>query len=97
MIRKVYLKMNEELKYKVIKKLIDSNGNKQRAAIELGCTVRHINRMIKGYKEKGKAFFIHGNRGKKPAHTIDNSVKQDIVDLYKTKYEGSNLTHFSNC
>lgn len=95
MIRKVYLKMNEELKYKVIKKLIDSNGNKQRAAIELGCTVRHINRMIKGYKEKGKAFFIHGNRGKKPAHTIDNSVKQDIVDLYKTKYEGSNLTHFS--
>lgn len=87
--------MNEELKYEVIKKLIDSNGNKQRAAIELSCTVRHINRMIKGYKEKGKAFFIHGNCGKKPAHTIDDSVKQTIVDLYKTKYEYSNLTHFS--
>ncbi|WP_456237147.1 ISNCY family transposase [Clostridium hydrogenum] len=87
--------MNEELKYKVIKKLIDSNGSKQRAAIELGCTVRHINRMINGYKEKGKAFFVHGNCGKKPSHTIDDSVKKDIIDLYKTKYEDANLTHFS--
>lgn len=94
-IRKVDLRMNEELKYEVIKKLVDSNGNKQRAAIELNCTVRNINRMINGYKEKGKAFFIHGNRGRKPAHALAESVKQDIIDLYRTKYENSNLVHFS--
>lgn len=93
--RKVVLKMNENAKYEIIKKLVESNGNKQRAAIEINCTVRHVNRMIKGYKEKGKAFFIHGNRGRKPAHALADSIKQTIVDLYRTKYENTNLTHFS--
>jgi len=26
--------------------------------------------MIAGYKSKGKEYFIHGNRGRKPIHTI---------------------------
>lgn len=94
-IRKVNLRMNEDKKYNVIKKLVETNGNKRRAAIELNLTVRHINRMIKGYKEKGKDFFVHGNRGIKPAHTLPDAIKQTIVDLYRTKYENSNLTQFS--
>ena len=54
--RKVELKMNEELKYQTIKKLVETGGNKKRAAIKLQCTVRSIDRMIAGYKEKGKEF-----------------------------------------
>ena len=38
-IRKVMLTMNEQKKYEVIKKLVDTNGNKDRAAIELGSHV----------------------------------------------------------
>ncbi|MBW9174067.1 ISNCY family transposase [Clostridium estertheticum] len=87
--------MNENAKYKIIKKLVDSNGNKRRASIELNCTVRHINRMIIGYKEKGKNFFIHGNRGIKPAHTLPDLTRQTIVSLYCAKYENANLTQFS--
>ena len=41
--RKVELRMNEENKYKIIKKLVETNGNKKRAATRLGCTVRTIN------------------------------------------------------
>ena len=55
--RKVELRMNEQLKYLTIKKLVESKGNKKRAAIELHCTVRSIDRMIAGYNEKGKEFF----------------------------------------
>lgn len=87
--------MNENQKYETIKKLVESGGNKQRAAIKLHCTVRHINRMVKGYKENGKCFFIHGNRGRKPAHALEDSEKRIIIDLYRTRYEGANLTHFS--
>ncbi len=32
--RKVELRMNEEYKYKIIKKLVETNGNKKRAEIE---------------------------------------------------------------
>lgn len=57
--------MTEEQKYRVIKKLVEVDGNKHRAAIELNCSLRHINRMIQGYKKEGKAFFVHGNKGRK--------------------------------
>ena len=36
--RKVELTMNEQNKYLIIKKLVESNGNKKRAAIKLGCS-----------------------------------------------------------
>ena len=54
--RKVKLRMNEEYKYKIIKKLVETNGNKKRAAIKLKRSVRQIDRMIAGYKEYGKDF-----------------------------------------
>lgn len=94
-IRKVILNMDENQKYEIIKKLVDTNGNKKTAALKIGCTVRHINRLIKGYKEKGKAFFIHGNQGRQPTITIPEERKQLILDFYRTKYYDCNLTHFS--
>ncbi|EGG81430.2 hypothetical protein HMPREF9477_01681 [Lachnospiraceae bacterium 2_1_46FAA] len=42
--------MNEQLKYEVIKSLVDHNGNKG-CGFELGCTTRHINRLIQKYTE----------------------------------------------
>lgn len=93
-IRKVLLTMNENQKYELIKKLVDTNGNKKATALKIGCSVRHINRLIKGYRDKGKAFFVHGNRGRQPANTIPSDMKQLILDLYRTKYYNCNLTHY---
>lgn len=93
--RKVELRMNEQKKYDVIKKLVDTNGNKKRAANKLGCTTRHINRMIAGYREFGKAYFIHGNRGRKPAIALSYDEKNNIVDLYTSKYFDCTYTLFA--
>jgi len=87
--------MDEQKKYEVIKKLVDSQGNKDRAAITLGITRRQVDRLIIAYKEKGKAAFIHGNRGRKPAITIPDEVRNTVVDLYRTKYYESNFVHFT--
>ena len=87
--------MKEEEKYIAIKRLVETDGDKQRAAINLGCTVRHINRLIKGYKQEGKSFFVHGNKGRKPVNTINTDTKEMILDLYRTKYWGANFTHYT--
>ena len=89
--------MNEQKKYEVIKSLADhpDTGNKDRAALILGCTKRHINRMLQGYSRNGKDFFIHGNRGKKPATTISIEIRQKVVDLYRTKYFEANFEHYT--
>lgn len=91
--RKVILTMNEGKRFEVIKKLVDTNGNKKNAALKLSCSERHINRMIAGYKRDGKSYFIHGNRGRTPIHAIPNDVKQTILDLYRNKYYDTNFTH----
>lgn len=92
--RKVNLNMTEQYKYEIIKKLVDTNGNKNNAALKLNCTLRHIYRLIKGYKSQGKVFFLHGNRDRQPIHTLPSSTKHMIIDLYRTKYLDANFTHF---
>lgn len=88
--------MDEQKKYKVIKHLVDHpDASKDRAALTLGCTRRHINRMLNGYKKEGKAFFVHGNRGCQPATTIPLETRRRVISLYRTKYDGANFQHFT--
>ena len=93
--RKVVLTLKESEKYLTIKKLVETNGNKKRAATKLGLSVRQINRLIAGYKEFGKEFFVHGNRGRKPAHALSEDDKNQIEDLYNTKYFDCTYTQFT--
>ena len=92
--KKVELRTMEQNKYEIIKNLVDNNGNKQRAAIKLGITIRQVNRLIQIYKTQGKAGFVHGNRGRLPKKTISQEIKNQIIELYKTKYYDANFKHF---
>lgn len=94
--KEVVLSMEEQTKYEVIKELVDhGGGNKLRASKKLGCTVRHVNRMIAGYKEEGEEFFSHGNRGRKPSNAIPQSTRDEVVDLYQSTYFGANFSHYT--
>ena len=92
--RKVELRMNEQLKYELIKEYVDHGGNKNKIALKLSITRRQVDRLIIKYKEKGKSAFVHGNRARKPISTLDKSISEDIILLYKNKYQGWNFTHF---
>ena len=91
--KRIDLRMNEQQKYEVIKSLVDHNGNKKAAALKLGCTHRTINRMIIKYKKHGKEAFIHGNRGRKPIHTISDELAADIITLYNNKYYDATFSY----
>ena len=94
--RKVELKMNEQEKYNTIKEYVDHGGNKNRIALKLSISRRQVDRLIIKYKEKGKAGFVHGNRTHKPINAFDNSISEDIILLYKTKYYDFNFSHFKD-
>lgn len=93
--RKVVLTLKEQEKYQTIKKVVETNGNKKRAAIKLRLTERQINRLIAGYKQFGKEFFVHGNRGRKPANALSDDDKKQIEDLYNSKYFDCTYTQFT--
>ena len=86
--------MKDQHTYEIIKELADHGGSKNRAALTLGCSKRTVDRHISGYKTEGKSYFIHGNRGRKPAHALEENVKADIVDMYLNKYSDANFAHY---
>ena len=94
--KEVKLKMNEKEKYDAIKELCDHKGNKKRVALKLDISVRQVNRLIIKYMEKGKSGFIHGNHSKKPVNTLNKSISEDIVLLYKNKYYDFNFNHYKS-
>lgn len=87
--------MNEQYKYDVIKKLVDSNGNKKSAALKLNCSLRTIHRLILKYKSDGKLGFVHGNRNRKPAISFNQDIKQQVKFLYKEHFMDTNFIHFT--
>ena len=94
--RKVELSLKEKEKYEVIKKLVETNGNKERARIKLKLkSIRQVNRLIAGYKKFGKSFFVHGNRGRKPKHALTDELKNEIETLYTSKYFDCTYTQFA--
>jgi transposase len=93
--RKVVLKMDEKRKYEVIKRLVETDGNRTRAAVYLGCSRSSVYRMMNGYRTRGKEFFVHGNAGRKPAHARSKEEREMIVSLYSSKYRDANYTFFS--
>lgn len=92
--RKVKLRMNEQLKYETIKDLVDHNGNKKRAALKLDLSVRQVNRLIQKYKKYGKDGFVHGNRSRTPVNSLSQELCNKIIELYSNKYQDFNFCHF---
>lgn len=92
--KRVDLTMKEKAIYDIIKRLVDTNGNKIRASIKLGCTPRYINKLIQKYITEGKAGFIHKNVGRQPKRTISIEQRKQILKLYAEKYYDFNWFHF---
>lgn len=94
-IRKVMLTMNEQKKYEVIKKTGRYQRQQGQSCNRARITRRTVDRLIKAYRERGKAAFSHGNKGRAPAHTRPDDIRQQILLLYENKYFDTNIRHFT--
>jgi len=56
---------------------------------------RHVWRMLTAYRKEGASALAHGNRGRKPINTIEEGLRQQIVELAGDKYYGFNQQHFT--
>jgi len=67
----------------------------QDVARTLGISIRQAYRLKAKYRHGGAKAIAHGNRGRKPVHTLADSLKQRVMSLYRDRYFGSNSTHFA--
>ncbi len=61
----------------------------------LGISERQGWRILAAYREEGAAGLAHGNRGRKPIHTLKEDIREQVVALAQGKYIGFNHQHFT--
>ncbi len=93
--KKVDLNYMENKKYKIIKRLVTTNGNKKRAANLLNCSMKTIYRLIRKYQNEGKSGFVHKNRNRTPINKYPQKVKDKILDYYINECSPANISHFA--
>jgi len=67
----------------------------KQAAILMKVSLRHTRRLLAGYRKEGAKALAHGNRGHLPYNTLDVALREQVVELAKTKYKGFNQQHLS--
>lgn len=65
------------------------------AAKLLGLSERQVRRVRRAVEERGARGVVHGNAGRSPSHRLKESVREQVVDLMRTKYAGFNDKHFT--
>ncbi|MDR0898756.1 MAG: ISNCY family transposase [Lactobacillaceae bacterium] len=94
--RKVELTSMEQDKYKAIKLLVENKSNIKATAIKLEMTEGNVRRLVKKYKQFGKAGFSHKNKGNKHARKIDSKLVDFIISKQKLPgYENMSVTQFN--
>ncbi len=89
------LSAKEIARYGVIENTVEGYLKAELAAEELCLSKRQVFRLKRKLKEKGIEGIIHGNRGRKSPRRIPDPVRDTIDCLYQGKYDGFNISHFT--
>jgi len=89
----ITLNRKEQTRVKVLALLGERRSTAAQAAELLGVSRRHLFRLQAAFREEGPAGLTHGNRGRKPAHTIPERVRGQVIELAENGYSGYNHTH----
>jgi len=89
------LSAKEIARYGVIENTIEGYLKADLAAEELCLSKRQVFRLKRKLREKGIEGIIHGNRGRASPRRIPDPVRDTIDYLYREKYDGFNISHFT--
>ncbi len=89
------MSQREQGRLQVLNRVLEGWLRVADAARLLGVSERHGWRLLAGYRKEGAAALAHGNRGRKPAHTVGKDVKRRVKDLACGPYGGVNHMHLT--
>ena len=89
------LSPREEARLQVYNRILEGWLGMGEAAGLLGISERHGWRILAAYRKEGARAFAHGNRGLKPAHTIQGECRERVMKLAQGPYQGFNHCHLT--
>ena len=93
---KLTLNRKEQKRLMVLNEVGKGKVLVREAAEVLGLSERQGWRLLAAYRKEGAAGLAHGNRGRKPGHTIPEEICKQVLQLAQTTYAGFNQQHFTD-
>jgi transposase len=91
----VILSQREHQRLRVIMEVETGKWSVEQASEVLGLSVRHVWRLKAGYRDKGAAAFMHGNRGRPSPGRIGQETRARVLELITGQYAGCNDHHLA--
>ena len=85
----------EQKRAMVLTRVAEGRLTGREAAEVLGLSLRHVRRLKAAYLRAGPAALAHGNRGRRPAHALEDALGRRVVELAQAKYRGCNRQLFT--
>ena len=91
----ILLTPKEARRWHVLEQLLRGALTVPQAAHLLGLSERQVQRLKGGLTQHGPAALAHKNRGRTPQHAIPPAVRQRIVELAQTAFQGASCQHMA--
>jgi transposase len=92
---RVTLNKKEQRRLMVLNEVERGDMVGKEAAEVLSLSLRQVRRILAAYRKEGAQALAHGNRGRKPNNTLEEGLKERVVELARSIYAGCNVQHFT--
>src|SRR4030042_5162710 len=92
---RVTLNKKEQRRLMVLNQVERGDMAGKEAAEVLSLSLRQVRRILAAYRKEGAQALAHGNRRRKPNNTLEEGLKERVVDLARSTYAGCNVQHFT--
>ncbi|MBX3032072.1 MAG: ISNCY family transposase [Chloroflexi bacterium] len=86
----------DQVRSLVLARLVAGEVDVGEAATMLGLSERSVWRLRARFLAEGPAGLVHGNRGRSPAHRLDEAIRARVLELAGTTYAGLNDCHLAD-
>lgn len=87
------MSIKEQQRALVLTRVVGGDLSPGQAAAAIGCSERHLWRLLRRYRRAGPAGLVHGNRGRTSDRAIDADLRDRVLELAQNRYAGANDTH----
>lgn len=81
---------------RILEALQNNTINNQEAAVCLGISLRQVQRKKKAYLKDGIQSLFHKNLGRSPVNKVSDSIRSEILTLYREQYQNYNYSHITD-
>jgi transposase len=92
---RITMTSREQQRAVALNRVLAGEWQQAEVAMSLGISERQVRRLLAAYRARGPAALVHGNRGRRPAHALNEATRARVLALAQGPYLGLNDSHLT--